>query len=42
MGFIPQCQHYMQERGASLLPGTVFEAIPLGPVGSKEDRLRQG
>lgn len=25
MNFIPQCQHYMQGRGASLLPGTVVE-----------------
>lgn len=42
MGFIPQCHHYMQDRGASLLPGTVVEAIPSGPMGSKGDRLRAG
>lgn len=33
MGFIPQCQHCLQDRGASLLPGTVVEA---------GDRLRAG
>lgn len=42
MGFIPQCQHYMHDRGASLLSGTVVEVISLGPMGSKGDRLKEG
>lgn len=42
MGFIPQCQHYMCDRGASLLSGTVVEVISLGPMGSKGDRLKEG
>lgn len=44
MGLIPHWQHYVQSRGASLLPGAVVEVIPSGPMGGRggqaEGRVR--